>query len=83
MYTAILTSKLTSIIPAKIEDTALGAGLPTSSLGSLLLNYATNITVVPGITPEIIEQVGVAVKQGQADAYRYEIPHPKLQTLGD
>ncbi|KAL6242206.1 hypothetical protein RBB50_010754 [Rhinocladiella similis] len=71
MYVAILTSKLKSILPGKIESAALKAGLPSSSLESLLLNYSTNMTAVPGITPHIMKSIGVAVEQGYADSFRY------------
>ncbi|KAJ9635695.1 hypothetical protein H2204_005655 [Knufia peltigerae] len=71
IYVAILTSKLKSILPAKIESAALKAGLPSSSLESLLVNYSTNMTAVPGITPEIMKSVGIAVEQGYADSFRY------------
>jgi len=75
MYVAILTSKLKSKLPAGIEKAALQAGLPSSSLPSLLENFSTNITVVPGINPEIMEAVGTAVKQGYADSFRYRLFH--------
>lgn len=81
MYVAILTSKLKSILPGKIESAALKAGLPSSSLESLLLNYSTNMTAVPGITPHIMKSIGVAVEQGYADSFRYGTP-PAPEKIG-
>lgn len=58
-------------MPPAIEEAALDAGLPKSSLEDLLINYSTNITAVPGITSTIIQDVGIAVQNSSAHAFQY------------
>lgn len=53
-----------------VSEAAIQAGFPESDLTELLTLYSTNITAVPGMTPQIAEAVGVAAQNGTADAFR-------------
>lgn len=79
IYTTVLRTKLTAFLPPAIINAATAAGLPESSLTSLLTNYSTNITGVPDITPEIIQDVGVAIQNASSHAFQYvtlDLPVP-------
>ncbi len=62
---------MTAIVPGKVIEAALQAGLPKKDLIKLLELFSTNITAVPDITPEIAQAVGIAAQNGTADAFRY------------
>ncbi|KAK6364724.1 hypothetical protein LTS17_011829 [Exophiala oligosperma] len=71
IYVTVLNTKVTAIVPGKVIEAALQAGLPKKDLIKLLELFSTNITAVPNITPEIAQAVGIAAQNGTADAFRY------------
>lgn len=71
IFTTILSNKLTTLTPPRVEQAAVKAGLSASSVPRLLANYATNITNVPGMDAEIAAAVGVAVTKAAADSFRW------------
>jgi hypothetical protein len=74
VYSTILDNKVKSIAPPAISEAALQAGLPASSVTSLLINYSLNITAVPGMNTNIATAVQGAVSQSYADSFRYVPP---------
>jgi hypothetical protein len=72
IFVAILTNKLTALVPAAVSTAALKAGLPKSSLMALLTDLATgDFSNVPGINAGIIAAVGLATAQAAANSFRY------------
>jgi hypothetical protein len=69
IYATILTNKLASITPEKVSAAALAAGLPQSSLASLLASQS-NTTAVVGITPRITAAVALATAQAAAKSFQ-------------
>jgi hypothetical protein len=71
MYASILTTESSKYIPIKVVPAALAAGLPESSLESLLSSIAKgDFAAVPGISPQIIAATGAAVKDAYAVSFR-------------
>jgi hypothetical protein len=72
LYSSILSNQLTKYLPEVVTPVATGAGLPTSSLPSLFtaIAAAAGLDGVPGITPEIEEAVGHAVKHAYSLSFR-------------
>lgn len=71
MYSSILSTESAKYIPQKVMPAALGAGLPESSLPTLLQGIALgDFTSVTGISPEIIAATGAAVQEAYALAFR-------------
>ena len=76
IFVAILTNKLTALIPTAVSAAALQAGLPKSSLTTLLADLATgDFSNVPGISARIIAAVGAATAQAAAESFRYVCFH--------
>jgi len=71
IYSTILTNKLSSITPGTVAKAALAAGLPPLSLPTLLTEYSTNLTAVPGINPAVIVAVDRAIAEAAAASFRY------------
>ncbi|KAH7406631.1 fungal trichothecene efflux pump [Phaeosphaeria sp. MPI-PUGE-AT-0046c] len=71
MYSSILATESAKYIPQKVIPAATAAGLPESSLTSLLSSIALgDFSAVPGISPEIIAATGNAVKDAYASSFR-------------
>lgn len=71
LYVSILTTKITTYLPADVTPAATGAGLPASSLTALFAGItAGDFSAVPGITPEIIAAVGKAVTQAYVSSFK-------------
>lgn len=71
MYSSILTTESSKYLPQKVTPAALSAGLPESSLPALLQGIvAGDLSSIPGITPEILDAVGAAVKDAYARSYQ-------------
>ena len=71
MYSSILTSEAAKYIPQKVIPAAASAGLPRSSLPALgEAMKSGDLTLVPGMSPEIQAAVGTAVKSAYALSYR-------------
>ena len=74
IYSAALTSRLNSKVPAYVAKAALDAGLPPSSLPAFIGAIATKnpaaLVSVPGVTATIIDAGLVAVRQALADSFR-------------
>ena len=71
MYSSIITTESKKYIPRKVGPAALAAGLPESSLESLLSSITLgDFSAVPGITPDIIAATGRAVKGAYALSFR-------------
>lgn len=75
IYLAILRNKLPSEIAAKVPEAALAAGLPQSSLASLLQAAATGTAAafeaVPGITARITQAAMDALVDARVVSYSY------------
>lgn len=72
IYTTILTNKLDAFLPVAINNAALQAGLPKSSLPALMKDISTgDFSNVPGISPSIIAAVGAAESSAAARAFQY------------
>lgn len=76
IYTTVLQSKLKTDIPTRVATAALLAGLPQTSLPELLgvitgIVTTTPITSIPGITPEIIENSLLALKEAYLASFKY------------
>jgi hypothetical protein len=69
-----LSNRLTTTIPANVVPVAENAGLPASSIPALISGLggttALNSTLVPGLTPQIIELASQAYRVANAQAYR-------------
>jgi hypothetical protein len=70
VYTTILTNKIQTILPQKIEAVGIEAGLNSSSIESLLMLFSTNITAVPGYTETLALKVQAEAAQGYAESFR-------------
>ncbi|KAH6869408.1 major facilitator superfamily domain-containing protein [Thelonectria olida] len=74
IYYNIFVKKLTSILPAKIADYAVTAGLAPADVEvfvGTLLTAPANITTVPGFTPAILQAAQVGARWGYAAALKY------------
>ncbi|KAL5119952.1 hypothetical protein ACEQ8H_002050 [Pleosporales sp. CAS-2024a] len=72
IYVSILTNKAAIYIPKNVIPAATGAGLPASSLPALFKGItAGRFTDVPGITPDIIEATGIAVRNAYVTTFHY------------
>jgi hypothetical protein len=82
IYSTVLSNRLASTIPANVYPAALNAGLPISSLESLVLGLdgtiALSVDTVPGLTSAIVREATDAYKLANAQAYRTVF----LSTLG-
>jgi hypothetical protein len=68
MYVSIFTTNVAKYLPAYVGPAAVEAGLPSSSLPALFAGMAaSNLTTVPGISPEVIAVVG---KQSQLALFK-------------
>lgn len=74
IYGATVTTRLQKEIPSYVAEAALRAGLPKTSLlafvGALANNDFSVLPKIPGVTPKIIEDGIVALKQAFADGIR-------------
>jgi hypothetical protein len=71
IYATTLANRLTTTIPANVIPAAERAGLPASSIPSLLMALGgTNTTPVPGLTPNKFVIAEQAYKVANAQAYR-------------
>lgn len=71
MYSSILATESAKYIPQKVIPAATAAGLPESSLTSLLSSITLgDFSRVPGISPEIIAATGAAVQDAYAVSFR-------------
>lgn len=71
MYSSILSTELSKYLPQYVPGVATAAGLPASSLPALFDGItAGNLTTVPGITPSIMADVGIAVKRAYSMSFR-------------
>jgi hypothetical protein len=82
IYSTILSNRLASTIPANVYPAAINAGLPVSSLESLVLaldgTISLSVDTIPGLTSAIIREATDAYKLANAQAYRTVF----LSTLG-
>lgn len=74
IYTVVLSNRLAKTIPASVIPAVTKAGLPSSSVASLLAAFASGSSTafdgVKGLTPEI-QSIGLhAYKFGSAEAYK-------------
>lgn len=73
IYSTTLTNRLALTIPANVIPAATAAGLPSSSISSLLsaLSGATALdeTNVPGLTAQIIDVASLAYRLANSQAY--------------
>jgi hypothetical protein len=71
MYSSILTSESSKYLPQYVGPAAVEAGLPESSVPSLLASLSTgNFTGVEGITADITTAVRVATWDAYSISYR-------------
>lgn len=77
IYSAVVSSRLGKLIPTRIAQAAIGAGLPPSSVGPFIgaltdqsAQSASKLASVPGINPRIIGAGVTALKQAYADGLR-------------
>lgn len=75
IYTTIFQSKAGELVPARVGEAALAAGLPQTSLVDLL-EILTGLSTkaladVAGISPSIIEASGLALKEAYRSSFRY------------
>lgn len=71
IYVTILTNKLNQFLAPAVETAALAAGLPKSSLPTLLKALALgDFSAVPGINTEITAAVGAAEANAAARAFQ-------------
>jgi len=74
IYSAILRSRLSHTVPAKVPAAVIEAGLPASSVPAFIqaleLGTAAALTAVKGVTPQIIAAGTRAYQVANADAYR-------------
>lgn len=74
LYTAILSTSYSSILPTEISAMAQRLNIPASTIPSLLkaalANTAVAYSSVPGITPAITAQTQLTVKVSYTEAYR-------------
>lgn len=82
IFVTILGNKLLELVPPAVTEMAIEAGLPPSSIPTLLTDLTTGVfTDVPGITTQIIAAVAAAQAQAAADSFRYVLPPSLLSTL--
>ena len=71
---AIFHSRISDLVPNKISTAALKAGLPKSSLPALITDLvnkdAKALPEIPGVTPEIIAEAVVALKDAYLHSFR-------------
>ncbi|KAH0845698.1 hypothetical protein AYO21_05907 [Fonsecaea monophora] len=74
IYYNVFINKLTPKLPAYIAEYAVAAGLPLSSAPRFVETYLTaptNLTTVPGVTPDIIEAGAVGSRWAYAESLKY------------
>ena len=74
IFSATYRNRITSKLPEYVAAAALKAGLPKQSLQSfieaIVANQPVALGMVPGVTPVIIADAMLALKQAQADSLR-------------
>lgn len=71
VYVSILSNQLSKFLPKYVTPAATSAGLPISSIPSLFAGItAGSFESVDGITPEIEQVVGLAVKKAYSMSFR-------------
>lgn len=71
LYISLLTNGLTKYLPRYVVPAATGAGLPAASIPSLFAGITSgSFAKVEGMTPEIAEAVGHAVKHAYSLSFR-------------
>lgn len=74
IYATTLTNRLKTTIPANVVPAAVNAGLPASSIPSLISGLGgttvLNTTTVPGLTENIVAVASQAYRVANAEAYR-------------
>lgn len=79
IFVMVLNNRLTTTLPSTVGPAAIGAGLPKSSVTSLLDAFTVGtpsaFSSVPGLTPAIQQVATAAYKQGSVQAYHtvYEV----------
>ncbi len=74
IYTVILSNRLAQTVPSAVGLAATGAGLPSSSIPSLLQALSLGTTAafqtVEGLTPQIQEAATASYREGSLQAYK-------------
>lgn len=74
IYTVVLSTRLAETIPAEVPKAAIMAGLPSSSVASLLQAFQVGTPAafekVPGITPNVLQAASRSYQYASSDAYR-------------
>lgn len=71
LYSSLLGNGVTKYLPIYVPEAAINAGLDPSSITALFAGLTSgSFADVPGITPEITEAVGHAVKHAYALSFR-------------
>ncbi|KAH9212377.1 major facilitator superfamily domain-containing protein [Leptodontidium sp. 2 PMI_412] len=75
MYNQISSSKIRTIVPAKLSEAALEGGIPVATvpafLGAYLSSNATALREIPEVTESLLASTTKASRQGYADSFRY------------
>jgi hypothetical protein len=71
--TAIFHSRITKLVPDKVSEAALQTGLPLSSvpalIAGLLAGDSSELSTVPGITPQVINAASRALKEAYLQSF--------------
>ncbi|KAK5026199.1 hypothetical protein LTS07_007724 [Exophiala sideris] len=74
LFGAIFHSRISSLLPKYITAAAIAGGLPKSSLPALITDLVADNTEglakIPGVTPEIIGEAVVALKEAYLHSFR-------------
>jgi hypothetical protein len=75
IFNQIFSSKLKTLLPAYVTEAVLAAGLPASSVESLLIAMGagdpTAYATIPGVTPDVLAAMQVASKNAYAKSFTY------------
>ncbi|KAL5329803.1 hypothetical protein ACEPPN_003322 [Leptodophora sp. 'Broadleaf-Isolate-01'] len=75
MYNQISSSKIRTIVPAKLSEAALEGGIPVATvpafLGAYLSSNATALREIPEVAESLLASTTKASRQGYADSFRY------------
>ncbi|KAH7383432.1 major facilitator superfamily domain-containing protein [Cadophora sp. MPI-SDFR-AT-0126] len=75
IFSQIFTSKVKVLVPGEIAKRTIEAGLPISSVeslvGAIMLNNPVLTEHVPGITPQILSAAREALRDGYSNSFKY------------
>jgi hypothetical protein len=72
IYTTVLSSRVTTLLPRKISQAAVAVGLPSSSVAQVLstVTAGTSLAGIPGVSSPVAQAIDSASREAYAAAFR-------------